>query len=148
MGKSNRVMYYHQYERLYKEHRRLGKGKCLYCGAPEEQTDHVPAISWVGTGAVPASTELWLVPSCAECNRKLGSHPLHTIYQRLHYLSLEYYAEFKDLPEVDAQELQGLGHRLFHQRADLMLRRADLGERLRFMAKRVEEEVRRGKWLG
>lgn len=144
MGKANREMYYKQFDKHYKNHRSLGKGKCLYCGGPEEHLDHVPALSWVSTGSSLLPQEFLRVPACAECNLKLNAKPLHTIHQRFCFLSSSYYEEFKSLPELGAGDLEGIGETLFRRRAALMLRKADLGERLRWMGRKAEEELLRG----
>lgn len=64
--------------------------RCVYCGAPREHDDHVPALYW----AEKFSVDEWsargvshvLVACCWDCNRALGVQPLHTVRERAAWL--------------------------------------------------------------
>lgn len=139
MKKSNRIVYYNQYDKFYRDHKSIGSGSCYYCGEPESSLDHVPALSWAASGSLGEEHKLFRVASCLECNLKLGGKALHTIPARQEYLAASYYKEFKRLPEFTSADLEELGPNLFQLRAQSMLRKANLADRLRWIRKHLRE---------
>jgi hypothetical protein len=78
------------YSKSYKRLHSVDQGVCLYCGAPKQLLDHVPAISEThkrGTKALrEEGVRFLLVPSCSECNSLLGARSLWFIEERFDYL--------------------------------------------------------------
>jgi hypothetical protein len=84
---------------LYKRHFISEGYYCFYCGAPGQCLDHVPPIKIIDSldqdklkkDRIPKC----LIPSCNECNSRLGDKPLITVMERLLYLESYYEAFFK-----------------------------------------------------
>lgn len=131
MKKSNRLLYYNQFDRYYRDHHSIQTESCVYCKRHATTIDHVPALSWICTGALQEDTKLFRVRACKECNGLLGGRPLHTVEARRNFLLDRYYQEFKKLHEFTSQDLEDLGPNLFSLRARSMLRRAELADTLR-----------------
>jgi hypothetical protein len=78
------------YADVYKRIAGLDQSVCLYCGAPKQLYDHVPAISEThkrGTETLrKEGVRFLLVPCCADCNSTLGARSLWFIEERFDYL--------------------------------------------------------------
>jgi hypothetical protein len=85
--------------KLYKRHFITEGYYCFYCGAPAQCLDHVPPLKIMDSldknklkkDKIPKC----LLPSCSECNSRLGDRALITVMDRLLYLESYYDAHFK-----------------------------------------------------
>ena len=78
------------YSKLYKKMYGISYGECFYCGWSREAIDHTPALHMVDLITPKKLRErgvpLLLVPSCRDCNARLGKKPLNTLYERLVFM--------------------------------------------------------------
>jgi hypothetical protein len=78
------------YSKTYKRLHGVDQSVCLYCGAPKQLLDHVPAISEThkrGTDTLrKEGVRFLLVPCCTDCNCLLGARSLWFIEERFDYL--------------------------------------------------------------
>ena len=84
---------------------RSGKLRCVYCGDPATNADHVPAIIYKH---YVEPSERHCVPSCRECNAALGCKKLFDVMDRRIWIQGHYrkkYKRFIDLPELSEDDL-------------------------------------------
>ena len=90
MTRTERLRLIRIYGGLYTRHMQLGGSLCFYCGSQRECLDHRPPISTLdalGVGKMHRlKVPLVLIPSCTDCNQKLGSKPLLTAQEAAEFL--------------------------------------------------------------
>ena len=105
---------------FYKKHPMMRVDVCFYCGLinPPE-LDHSPAVIWAyslgPSWFFDRNVNLWLIPSCRECNSLLSDKPLHTAKQRKAFISSQLEARYQaalQLPKWDEHEIDELRGRL------------------------------------
>lgn len=78
------------YGGLYRRHFACDASVCFYCGATRDCLDHRPPLATLDTFSVAelrsARIPLVLVPSCQECNARLGAKPLLTVREAADHL--------------------------------------------------------------
>ena len=100
----------------YRRVRFYDPGICTYCGDFGDEWDHSPSLTEAYTLDLDrfrdSGGEMLLVPSCAKCNRWLGSQPLHTVADRKLYCATKWRELFRRefaMPKWDKDELEELG---------------------------------------
>ena len=73
-------------------YRQLNGKACVYCGGPRQVSDHVPSLFVAYVSGV---VDGRIVPSCYECNKRLGPFASTCFDQRLEFLA-ETYKESAD----------------------------------------------------
>ena len=106
-------------QHYYKNVPAFKQNRCIYCGDIQQETDHVPAITWLyafGTDyflnkkIVPQ-----LVPSCSRCNKWLSDKPYHSLRQRKGFISSmlrDFSRRLANTPRWQDWELAEMGPRL------------------------------------
>lgn len=67
-----------------------GGNGCFYCGDHAETIDHCPPLTWVESKRMEdwrrSGVEFVLLPSCGDCNKRLGPKGLFTPMERVSFL--------------------------------------------------------------
>ena len=105
--------------RYWKNLAAFKQGRCIYCGDPAEDQDHIPAITWLYALGTDHFVKLkiipQLVPACKRCNGWLGSKPFHTLRQRKGFISSklrEFSRKLANTPRWKDWEIAEMGGRL------------------------------------
>ncbi len=90
------------------------QGKCIYCGDPATDVDHIPAITWLyALGSEHFKKfPIITVPACKRCNGWLSDKPFHTIRQRKGYIATRLRRIFDKVmssPKWEDEEIEEMG---------------------------------------
>ena len=110
---------------------------CFYCGEPGDTIDHVPSLYQaycVGLDEIERQNiQLYLIPSCRECNSLLGARPTTDPVDRrddLKKLLQKRYKKFLNLPDWGIEELEELGPVMRKEVEDSMTIKTHIQRRL------------------
>lgn len=115
---------------------------CFYCGLPSTCQDHVPPLARVEVlleaGAV-SPAELITVPACEQCNRWLGSRPIHTPAKRRDFIKSRLRAKLIKYKRADwdDDELLEIGPNMTREIRVMMKAVVQLRERFAFITKLI-----------
>lgn len=132
------------YGHLYSRHMLADMHTCFYCGSRREVLDHRPPISAFDAFTLVdfqrAKVPLVLLPSCANCNSRLGNRYLATAEEAIAFLVKKLEAEYEQKStlwsEEEIQEMSPTFQTMLRARK-IMLN--DLHARIRFLQKRALE---------
>lgn len=94
------------YNGSYKPHPRCtDRFRCFYCGVRADTIDHVPPLSRISDNP---DQERVKVPSCGECNKKLGSSLQANLLERMQHLRRVRQEDWSKKP-LPAAEIKGYG---------------------------------------
>jgi len=101
---------------LYRRPENIDLDVCAYCGDYRQCLDHIPPISYFYDHAdinvyLKNGGKLYLIPSCNECNLRLGARPIPDYQGRLAYL-YQRYIDLCGKIRWDDDELAELGRNL------------------------------------
>lgn len=85
---------------------------CVYCGLDAEHRDHLVPEPWTG---ISIRTLIPTVPSCADCNMRIGDAPIISIAARAEIVAKSLSRKYKkslDIPDRSEEELSKFGRNL------------------------------------
>lgn len=86
------------------------QGQCVYCGEPEECTDHFVPVSKFKEEIF--HDGFFVLPSCTECNQIAWAHKFRTVHERqafIHYKIKKKYAKLLRMPNWTEHEIGEMG---------------------------------------
>lgn len=112
--KTNKSRYSHLYHRKNAERSDNNLyWRCVYCGEPADQLDHVPPLTRVDDyKALGIAKEIYItVPCCGDCNSSLSNSLQDNIFERIDHLKSKLYKKYakSTSAEWDDDEIAELG---------------------------------------
>lgn len=144
MSQQERNRLIRTYGHLYSRHMHhsVARHECFYCGEPANALDHCPPLASIEG----RSKNYWkknkikflLVPSCTNCNSKLGNREFFSLYERCQYLESKLLSDYEKIHNNwTDEEIEELGYTLKVSVKAYVARSQILLERIRHIQDRM-----------